>query len=158
MSHCVGCSTSCAHPLVYLMHPPQVTVINRIPADFPQVASGISIHWHGFWMWKKAAWWVRVCESRREDACHKPCPLQQQPPPLSSSMMPQAPPSYTHSLTAPALTQVRWYNISHAVSNPPGGIPQLHILVPGEVLTRPPATDARRVCVAGVGTDRRTFR
>ena len=34
----------------------QITVINRIPPDFPQVASGISLHFHGFYMWKDAAW------------------------------------------------------------------------------------------------------
>mmetsp|Transcript_37681 Transcript_37681/g.83915 ORF Transcript_37681/g.83915 Transcript_37681/m.83915 type:complete len:698 (-) Transcript_37681:961-3054(-) len=33
-----------------------INVFNKIPAKFPQVASGISIHWHGLSMWDSASW------------------------------------------------------------------------------------------------------
>jgi hypothetical protein len=28
----------------------QITVVNRLPADWPTVLDGITIHWHGFHM------------------------------------------------------------------------------------------------------------
>ena len=33
-----------------------VNVFNELPASFSQVSSGISIHWHGLYMWNQAAW------------------------------------------------------------------------------------------------------
>ena len=34
----------------------QVTVYNKVPADYPAISNGLSIHWHGFSM-KKAAYY-----------------------------------------------------------------------------------------------------
>lgn len=33
-----------------------INVFNELPKGFPQVADGITIHWHGFYMWHAAAW------------------------------------------------------------------------------------------------------
>lgn len=35
----------------------QVKVFNDLPADFPQVADGITLHFHGFYMWDNASWY-----------------------------------------------------------------------------------------------------
>ena len=49
------------HP-ASVRHPDSLGVLNpvpclQIPASFPQVSGGISIHWHGLYMWDKAAWY-----------------------------------------------------------------------------------------------------
>ena len=49
------------HP-ASVRHPDSLGVLNpvpclQIPASFPQVSGGISIHWHGLYMWEKAAWY-----------------------------------------------------------------------------------------------------
>lgn len=43
----MSCSTTCCT---------QFDIHNLLPSSFPQVASGISIHVHGFYMWGQDVW------------------------------------------------------------------------------------------------------
>ncbi|KAG1675974.1 hypothetical protein FOA52_014218 [Chlamydomonas sp. UWO 241] len=42
---------------VYVNDTVLINVFNELNPAFPQVASGISMHWHGFYMWGDAAWY-----------------------------------------------------------------------------------------------------
>ena len=53
-AQCSGCKFIVQGP-----DPLQVTVYNNIPADWPLVSEGISVHWHGLSM-KGAPWYDGV--------------------------------------------------------------------------------------------------
>ncbi|GAX80694.1 hypothetical protein CEUSTIGMA_g8129.t1 [Chlamydomonas eustigma] len=42
---------------VYVNDTVHIKVRNQLPKDFPEVSSGISIHWHGLYMWNNATWY-----------------------------------------------------------------------------------------------------